>query len=138
LTTQCKLGEGPFWEPSTNTLRFVDIVTNEVHTVDLSKGPSSYKVLSKLDISVGTTADIEGDEQHFAFGGKHGYGIINRATGEYRYIKKVWTDEEVKNGKDRRMRANDGAVDSKGRYWVGFMNDPLEVDKVGPEGRILQ
>jgi sugar lactone lactonase YvrE len=23
------------------------------------------------------------------------------------------------------MRANDGAVDSKGRFWVGYMNDPL-------------
>lgn len=28
------------------------------------------------------------------------------------------------------MRANDGAVDSQGRYWVSTMNDPLITDPV--------
>lgn len=33
------------------------------------------------------------------------------------------------------MRANDGAVDSKGRFWVGYMNDPLVKEPVD-EGTI--
>lgn len=28
--------------------------------------------------------------------------------------------------KERILRANDGAVDAKGRYWCGTMNDPEE------------
>ncbi|KAF2279391.1 uncharacterized protein EI97DRAFT_174833 [Westerdykella ornata] len=133
----CSLGEGPFWEDRTNTLRFIDIERQELHTVDLAVGPSSHKVVKKMDISMGCTADIEGNEKEFIFGGKYGYGICNRETGEYRWIKRVWNDEEVKDGKPERMRANDGAVDSQGRFWVGFMNDPL-VAEVVDEGAVFR
>jgi sugar lactone lactonase YvrE len=60
------------------------------------------------------------------FGGKAGYGIFDKKTGKYETIKKFWTEEEIKDGKERRMRSNDGAVDAKGRYWVTTMNDPEE------------
>lgn len=40
----------------------------------------------------------------------------------------------MEQGKEKRMRGNDGAVDSKGRFWVGTMNDPLVVDEPGSEG----
>lgn len=53
LKLQCGLGEGPFWEEATNTLRFVDIVKQQLHVIDLAKGPESHKVLANLDISVG-------------------------------------------------------------------------------------
>jgi sugar lactone lactonase YvrE len=43
----------------------------------------------------------------------------------------MWTDAErqddgggkpgIGKNKEERMRSNDGAVDSKGRYWVGTM-----------------
>jgi len=134
LDTKCGLGEAPFWEKDINTLRFVDIVKQEIHTVDLSKGPSSHKA-TKLDISVGTTADIEGNDDEFVFGGKYGYGIMHKKTFEYRWIAKYWNEDEVKNGKDHRMRGNDGAVDKKGRYFVGTMNDPL-VTEISKEGEL--
>lgn len=51
------------------------------------------------------TADIEGDNEHFAFGGKHGYGIINRSTGKYKYIKKYWSEQEVADGKEKKSVA---------------------------------
>ncbi|OCL03400.1 hypothetical protein AOQ84DRAFT_400682 [Glonium stellatum] len=124
----CSLGEGPFWEEATNTVRFVDIVKCNVHSIDLNKGPSSHKILGNLDISIGVTADIEGNDEEFVFGGKHGFGIFNRSTAQYRYIKKAWAEEEIAAGKDKTMRANDGAVDSQGRFWVGYMNDPLVKD----------
>lgn len=130
LRVQCSLGEGPFWETRTNTLRFIDIEKQELHSVDLNVGPSSHKVVKKMDISMGCTADIEGNDKEFIFGGKYGYGICNRETGEYRWIKKVWSEDEVRDKKPERMRANDGAVDSKGRYWVGFMNDPMVAEVV--------
>jgi len=119
------LGEGPHWEENSNTLRFVDILKQKVHTVDLSKGPSSHQVLADLDISIGTTADIEGNDQRLAFGGKHGYGILDRKDGSYRYIKRYWEGDEDAQRKEHQMRGNDGGVDIRGRYWVGTMNDPL-------------
>ncbi|KAF2264408.1 SGL-domain-containing protein [Lojkania enalia] len=136
LKLKCGLGEAPFWEESTNTLRFVDIERLELHSVDLIAGPSSHRVI-KMDISIGCTADIEGNDKEFIFGGKYGYGICNRETGEYRWVKKVWNEEEIKDGKPDRMRSNDGAVDSQGRFWVGFMDDPL-VAEVVDEGAVFR
>lgn len=48
LDTHCSLGEGPFYDPATQVLRFVDMENNEIHTVSLEKGPSSHRVLAKL------------------------------------------------------------------------------------------
>jgi sugar lactone lactonase YvrE len=129
LDVGCGLGEAPFWEESTNTLRFVDIVKERVHTVDLNNGPSSH-VEVPLDISIGTTADLEGEQAagKFAFGGKHGYGIFDRKTAGYHYIKRYWDGEPDQAKKEHTMRGNDGAVDSHGRFWVGTMRDP----KVNP------
>ncbi|KAF2752222.1 SGL-domain-containing protein [Sporormia fimetaria CBS 119925] len=138
IRVHCALGEGPFWEDRTNTLRFIDIEKQELHRVDLSVGPPSYKLVKKMDISMGCTADIEGNEKEFIFGGKYGYGICNLETGEYKWVKKVWSEEEVKDGKPDRMRGNDGAVDSQGRFWVGFMNDPLCVKEVIDEGAVFR
>ncbi|KAF2020371.1 SGL-domain-containing protein [Aaosphaeria arxii CBS 175.79] len=139
IRDNCALGEGPFWEEKTNSLRFLDIEKCELHTVDLSTGPSSHKTI-KMDISMGSTADVEGNDHEFIFGGKYGYGIANRDTGAYRWIKQVWTDEEVAAGKPDRMRGNDGAVDSQGRFWVGFMNDPMVpgFSDFQPEGALFR
>lgn len=120
LNLQCGLGEGPYWESSTNTLRFVDIVQKRLHTVNLNEGPSSHKIFN-LEYSIGVTADIEGNDEEFVFGGKTGYGLFNRRTGAHRIIRQMWTDEERKDdgggkprvgrNKEERMRSNDGAVD---------------------------
>jgi sugar lactone lactonase YvrE len=105
----------------------VDIVKQEIHVVDLNQGPSSHSVHS-LDISIGTTADIEGDNDHYVFGGKHGYGKLNRHTAQYRYLKRYWEGEVDQVDKEKKYRGNDGAVDARGRYWVGVMRDPLVND----------
>lgn len=83
------------------------------------------------------TADIDGNDTEFIFGGKFGYGVCNRNTGEYRWIKKVWSEEEVAAGKPDRFRGNDGGVDSQGRFWVGFMFDPL-VSEWSTEGAVFR
>lgn len=53
LRLNCSLGEGPFWEEDTNSLRFLDVEKQKVHRVDLNVGPSSHKVLKEYDISIG-------------------------------------------------------------------------------------
>jgi sugar lactone lactonase YvrE len=82
-------------------------------------------VLASLgDISVGTTADIDGNNEEFAFAGKHGFSVMNRKTGEWEYVKKYWGGDAEASREDDEMWGNDGGVDSCGRYWVGFTNNP--------------
>ena len=81
-----------------------------------------------------TTADVVGTDDVFAFGGKHGYGLFNKQDKTYKYIKQVWNDDEIKEGFEHRLRGNDGAVDSQGRYWLGMMNDPRTDPEPKPEG----
>ncbi|KAI9797097.1 MAG: hypothetical protein M1835_002085 [Candelina submexicana] len=133
LKLDCALGEAPYWERDTNHLRFVDIVKKEIHEIDLNKGPSTHTVIAKLDTPVGVTADIEGTTKEFLIGAKAGYALFNRETGEYRYIKKFWTERDDPE-KEHRMRSNDGAVDSQGRFWVGTMNDDQYISDPKAEG----
>lgn len=79
------------------------------------------------------TADIEDDNKSFIFFGKHMVGLMDRSSGKYQSLKELWTDDEKANGKARTMRSNDGAVDSRGRFWAGTMCDPL-VENPGPKG----
>ncbi|KAF1914069.1 SMP-30/Gluconolaconase/LRE-like region-domain-containing protein [Ampelomyces quisqualis] len=125
LRLNCSLGEGPFWEDDTNSLRFLDVEKQRIHRVDLAVGPSSHKIVKEFDISIGCTADIENDPTHFVFAGKYGYGIAHKSTGEYHWIKRVWSPAETSANKPHLYRGNDGAVDSSGRFWAGFMFDPL-------------
>ncbi|RMY71071.1 hypothetical protein D0863_05370 [Hortaea werneckii] len=143
LNLQGGLLEAPFWEQGRDSLRFVDIVKKKLYFLNPKEGPSSLQTWD-LDFNIGTTADIEGTEKEFVFGGKYGYGIMNRETGESRWIRKFWNDEERKpdgggkpgKGETReiRMRSNDGAVDAAGRFFVGAMNDPVVTETFTDEG----
>ena len=120
LDIKCELGEAPYYEPETNTLRFVDIKKKQLHTVDLAIGPTSLKTL-QLDMPVGVTANIEGvdPQDRILAGGKSGIYILERKTGKYKLLKRFYDSEE----NDERLRSNDGSVDPQGRFWIGTMND---------------
>ena len=130
LDLHCELGEGPYYEPATKTLRFVDIKKKQLHTVNLAQGPKSLKTL-QLDMPVGVTADIEGvnPQEKILVAGKSGIYILERKTGSHELLKRFYDTEE----KDERLRSNDGAVDPQGRFWVGTMND-FWLGDVFPEG----
>lgn len=114
----CGLSEGPYYEKQSNTLRFVDIKKKRLHSIDLAKGPSSVKTI-QLDVPIGVTANIQGVDpaKKILVGLKYGVAVLDRETEKYEYIGKV-------NEKDNdRTRANDGAVDPNGRFWLGTMTD---------------
>jgi hypothetical protein len=128
LETHCSLGEGPYYEPATNTLRFVDIIKKQLHTVSLTEGPSSLKTL-QFDESVTVTADIDGRDPQDALliGAKQGLAVLDRKTGKYDYVTKFG------EAKGERIRSNDGAVDPNGRFWLGTMTD-FGMGPFQPEG----
>lgn len=137
LDLSCALAEAPFFDAARNELRFVDLEKNALHTVNLEKGPSSHKEWP-LQYNVGITAAIEGNEEEFIFGGKTGYGLFNRSTGEHRIIKDFWSDEKDQKTKEHRCRSNDGSVDSSGRFFVGAMNDQATTPKFTDEGVLFR
>ena len=130
LDIRCELGEGPYYEPATHSLRFVDIKKKQLHTVSIAQGPKSLKTL-QLDMPIGVTADIEGvnSQEKILIAGKSGIYILERKTGNVELLKRFYDTEE----KDERLRSNDGAVDPQGRFWVGTMND-FWLGDVYPEG----
>jgi len=120
------LGEGPFYNKKRNELRFVDIWDEKLYIVDLSKGPSSLKSIN-TGMSIGVTADIEGEDDVILAGAKDGITRFNLKTAEHQHVAKFWNETDGPD-KAKTMRSNDGAADSKGRFWVGTMNDPKVKD----------
>lgn len=128
LEMHCQLGEGPFYEKTTKTVRFVDIIKKQVHTVSLAEGFSSLKTI-QLDICPTVTANIAGvdPQDKILLGVKYGVAVLDRKTGEYEILKRF---NEPNN---ERLRSNDGAVDPNGRLWLGSMTD-FDLGPFRPEG----
>lgn len=77
------------------------------------------------DIFIGSTGYLEGEQASGKFvSGKHGHGIFDRQRAEHRYINRYCEGSSDQAQREYTMRGNDGAVDSKGRFWVGTMRDP--------------
>ncbi|KAH8176325.1 SMP-30/Gluconolaconase/LRE-like region domain-containing protein [Sarocladium implicatum] len=118
LETHCGLGEGPFYEEETNTIRFVDIKKKRVHFASVAEGQSSLTT-TQLDVCPTVTSDIEGVDprERILLGIKYGIAVLDRKTGKYEVVQYF---EQPKN---ERIRANDGASDPNGRFWLGTMTD---------------
>lgn len=76
---------------------------------------------------------LDSSDDSFLFGGKYGIGIAKKDSNQTRLLHRFWNEEERNDGKEGRMRANDGEVDSEGRFWVNTMCDP-EVTSSAPDG----
>ncbi|KAI8626925.1 hypothetical protein F5Y19DRAFT_195018 [Xylariaceae sp. FL1651] len=118
LNLHCALGEGPYYEAVTNSLRFVDIKKKRLHAVNLDEGPASVTTV-QLDTPVTVTADIEGvdPQERILIGVKYGIAVLDRRTGKYEYVARF------SEADDERLRSNDGAADPHGRFWLGSMTD---------------
>lgn len=137
LNLHCKLGEGPYYEASTERLRFVDIINKRVHAVSLKEGggPDGAAPVEtiQLDVPVSVTADIQGHDPRdkILVGVKYGVAVLDRATGRYDYVARF---AAANNNDDDRTRSNDGAVDPHGRFWLGSMTD-FGLGDFQPEGK---
>ncbi|KAL1957296.1 hypothetical protein VTO42DRAFT_6202 [Malbranchea cinnamomea] len=139
LDVQGQLFEGPYYDEARNHLRWVDILEEKLYILDLARGPESLKVLDTgvplgVTANLATTPDPAKDE--IVVGAKHGYATLDLQTGKTTYIRKVWTDADGP-GKEQRMRFNDGAVDSRGRFWAGMMTD-LKLGELVHEGVLFR
>ncbi|KAF4501450.1 senescence marker 30 [Fusarium agapanthi] len=113
LETHCLLGEGPFYEESSGSLRFVDIRNKRLHYVKVAEGPPSLKTI-QLDVCPTVTANIAGvdPQERIAVGVKYGLAVLDVEKETYELIQPF---EEPVN---ERLRSNDGGVDPLGRFWL--------------------
>lgn len=138
LHTHCSLGEGLYYEPQTNTLRFVDIKKKQLLTLSLSVQQSPVDSSSpaaahdgaqlhtlQLDTPLGVTADIEGVDpgEKILVSVKSGVAVLDRKTGAYEVLRRFADGDGEEKDEEERLRSNDGGVDPQGRFWVGTMND---------------
>lgn len=142
VDAHCLLGEGPFYEAETNSVRFVDIRRRQLLSVDLTAGPASLQVL-QLDVAISVTADIRGVDprEQIAVGLKRGLALLDRKTGKYEYVRRFGDCKNTSGSADadaidyERVRGNDGAADPHGRFWLGTMTD-FNLGDFQPEGEI--
>ncbi|PTB66346.1 hypothetical protein BBK36DRAFT_20028 [Trichoderma citrinoviride] len=121
LELKCALGEGPFYEKETNTLRLVDIKKKQILTVSLNdSGDASSLKTIQLDVCPTVTADIEGvdPQERILIGVKHGLAVLDRQKGTYDLLTPFNAPEH-----NDRIRSNDGAADPHGKFWLGTMTD---------------
>ncbi|MCC5950144.1 MAG: SMP-30/gluconolactonase/LRE family protein [Nitriliruptoraceae bacterium] len=109
----CQLGEGPVWDATTGTVRWLDIVRSQVHHRALDGGERRTETVEHAIGSFAPTADgrwVVADASGLA---------VRRADGVHETLVDHTTlDPAARPGS---LRCNDGGVDPAGGFWFGTM-----------------
>lgn len=110
IKSSCTLGEGPLYDPSTGILHFVDIEEKKV----LHYNTSTKELrIDQFNVSISCLA-LRRNGQGLACVTAQGFALIDPATRALTYLSKPLSPEDSKH-----VRFNDGACDSKGRFFAG-------------------
>jgi sugar lactone lactonase YvrE len=109
LDIRASVGEGPVWDDRTNTLVWVDIMSNSVHIFDPASGHDRA-----IDVGqpVGAAGLREGGGLVLAL--RDGFAVLDKDFGDLRWVARVEQDLPTN-------RMNDGKCDAAGRFWAGTM-----------------
>jgi len=107
------LGEGPSWDPKTQTLYWVDILEKRIY--------AGTELLTELDEFVGCLAPCKNG--HLILGTRFNFADLDPATGKLTVLATL--DSELPTN-----RINDGKCDPAGRFIAGTM-DMNEKDPSG-------
>lgn len=121
IDSRDKLGEGCFWDASTQSLWWLDaIVPSAIHRLHVSSG--QYR---KWQFSEMVTSMAKRRDGTLVVGTFTGVALFNPETGVLTRMKHLEPDKPGNRG-------NDGACDARGRFWFGTM-----MNNVGPLGEDL-
>ena len=116
-----KLGEGCFWDVSSQTLWWLDIIEpSAIHRLHVASG--AYR---KWQFTEKVTAMARRNDGTVLVGTQAGLAIFNPETGALTPWRRI--DPETPGN-----RGNDGACDARGRFWFGTM-----MNNIGPRGEDL-
>lgn len=124
LAEPAEHGEGPIWDVDRGVLHWVDILAGGVHTFDPASGRD---VVRTLDQQVGAIALR--DDGSLLVAAERGLGVLDPDDPGPVDARTTVLDVVVPIEPGRPdLRANDGAADPHGRYWIGTM---AHDDRVG-------
>jgi sugar lactone lactonase YvrE len=109
LDAQSTLGEGPVWDARTSELLWVDITRGLVHRFDPASGADRA-----FDAGGFVGAVVPRSAGGYVLAVQDGFAVADE-DGTMRLLA------EVEAGRPE-TRMNDGACDSRGRFWAGTMN----------------
>jgi sugar lactone lactonase YvrE len=119
LSVQDELGEGPMWHPDEGVLYWVDIDRRLVHRYDPASGAEAT-----FEVAVPITVLRPREGGGFVTGTSKGFAFWDPRTGALEAIANPESDRP-------HNRFNDGAVDPRGRFWAGTMN---QHEATAPDG----
>ncbi len=120
LDARAELGEGPIWDSRSSELLWVDIMAGLVHRFDPATGADTT-----LDIGRPVGAVVPRAAGGYALAVRDGFAVMDE--NGVRLVAPV--------GQGRpKLRMNDGACDSNGRFWAGSMH----VDEVPGAGSLYR
>ncbi|QRV97580.1 SMP-30/gluconolaconase/LRE-like region protein [Ceratobasidium sp. AG-Ba] len=118
LKTQCILGEGPLYDPRTDTLHFVDIMKNKVYNYQLE---SKSLTIHEYDEPVSAFA-IRGDGPGLACAAKRGFALLHPPASESEKGRLEYLATPLDPYLESKTRFNDGACDVRGRFLAGTLS----------------
>ena len=117
VRTRAEVGEGPIWDPGTETLIWVDITGSSVHRFDPATGRDEC-----MDVGIDVGAVAVRASGGLVMAAADGFRALE-ADGSQTMLAEVEAD-------DPGMRMNDGKCDRHGRFWAGTM----AYDEAAPAG----
>ncbi|KAH8194198.1 hypothetical protein TruAng_011642 [Truncatella angustata] len=113
------LGESPLYDPSSNSLFFVDIKNHFVHSVPLSLGWEGKRTYTFLE-PITRLNLVKGRADLLAVQTKLGFSLLDLKSGTLKPVASIRHSGDEKE-LDAKVRMNDGAIDARGRWWAGTM-----------------
>ncbi|KAG9102795.1 hypothetical protein FRC06_001097 [Ceratobasidium sp. 370] len=117
LKTQCILGEGPLYDPRTDTLHFVDILRNRVYNYQLE---SKLLTVHEYDEPVSALA-IRADGPGLACIAKRGFALLHPPSSDSERGNLEYLATPLDAYRESKTRFNDGACDARGRFLAGTL-----------------
>jgi sugar lactone lactonase YvrE len=109
VAARCELGEGPVWDAARSELIWVDIDRGLVHRRARGRADDTIDVGQPVGCAVPRAAG------GLALGLRDGFALLPAGGGEARLVAPVEAHLHS-------TRMNDGACDSRGRFWAGTMS----------------
>jgi sugar lactone lactonase len=106
---RCELGEGPTYDPATDTLWWFDITGRRLLEHAFPGGPTKIHELPLMASALAFTAS---GEQVLAT--EHGVQLRDPATGKLAMLAPIEADNDA-------TRSNDARVHQSGAFWIGTM-----------------
>lgn len=107
--TRCRLGEGPSYDPGTDTLYWFDILERKLLERHLSSGNERSHDLPGMGSAI---ASVDGDRQMVVT--EHGAYLRDRRSGSLSMHRDIEGDNPA-------TRSNDARVHPAGAFWIGTM-----------------